>query len=172
MLGEIGRLMYHLQKPLGVQMGGNNKGHAVKVTKAVMTEVAQRMSQGENLLQIVESDNMPSYRAITSAVMRDDEFFLLYREGRVRQAEWHSDRINKLATEPLPTHHADGSPCDGRWLGAEIQRRKLEIETLRWTLARSQPHGIRDRKEDAPAQQSITISWAGGEVVAEAKKPD
>jgi hypothetical protein len=57
-------------------------------------------------------------------------------------------------------------------LGAEIQRRKLEIETLRWTLARSQPHGIRDRKDDVVAQQAITISWAGGEVVAEAKKPD
>ena len=79
-------------------MGGNLKGKVVKVTKAIMVEVADRLGAGENLLQIVESDHMPSYRAITSAVMRDDEFFLLYREGRVRQAEWHSDRINKLAT--------------------------------------------------------------------------
>ena len=172
MLGEIGRLMYHLPKPLEVQMGGNNKGHAVKVTKAVMTEVAQRMSAGENLLQIVEDDHMPSYRAITSAVVRDDELFEIYRQGRIMQAEWHGDRINTLAMAELPTHHANGTPCDGRWLGAEVQRRKLEIETLRWTLARSQPHGIRDRKADAPAQQAITISWAGGEVVAEAKKPD
>lgn len=150
-------------------MGGNNKGHSVRVTKAIMVEVADRMGQGENLLQIVESDHMPSYRAITSAVMRDDEFFRLYREGRVRQAEWHSDRINSLATAPLPTHHADGSPCDSRWLGAEIQRRKLEIETLRWTLARSQPHGIRDKREDAPQAQSITISWAGGDTAIDAK---
>ena len=164
--------MYHLQKPLGVQMGGNNKGKSVKVTKAIMVEVADRLGAGENLLQIVESDNMPSYRAITSAVMRDDEFFLLYREGRVRQAEWHSDRINNLATTPLPTHHADGSPCDGRWLGAEIQRRKLEIETLRWTLARSQPHGIRDKREDTPQAQSITISWAGGDTAIDAKAVD
>lgn len=153
-------------------MGGNLKGKVVKVTKAIMVEVADRLGAGENLLQIVESDHMPSYRAITSAVMRDDEFFLLYREGRVRQAEWHSDRINNLATAPLPTHHADGSPCDGRWLGAEIQRRKLEIETLRWTLARSQPHGIRDRREDTPQAQSITISWAGGDTAIDAKASD
>jgi hypothetical protein len=38
-----------------------------------------------------------------------------------------------------------------RWLGAEIQRRKLEVETLKWTLARTQPYGLRDKKEDAAA---------------------
>jgi hypothetical protein len=153
-------------------MGGNLKGKVVKVTKAVMTEVAERMSQGENLLQIVEDDHIPSYRAITAAVVRDDELFDIYRHGRIMQAEYHSDRINKLAMSDLPTHHADGSLCDGRWLGAEIQRRKLEVDTLKWTLGRSQPHGIRDRKDDVVAQQAITISWAGGEVVAEVKKPD
>jgi hypothetical protein len=168
----MGSLVYTQQNPKEVAMGGNNKGHSVRVTKAIMVEVADRMGQGENLLQIVESDHMPSYRAITSAVMRDDEFFRLYREGRVRQAEWHSDRINSLATAPLPTHHADGTPCDSRWLGAEIQRRKLEIETLRWTLARSQPHGIRDKREDAPQAQSITISWAGGDTAIDAKTSD
>ena len=150
-------------------MGGNNKGHVVKVTKAIMTEVAERMAMGENLLHIVDDPHMPSYRAITSAVARDEQMFDIYRQGRIMQAEWHSDRINKLAMAELPKTHEDGTPCDGRWLGAEIQRRKLEIETLRWTLARSQPHGIRDRKEDAPAQQSITISWAGGDHAVDAK---
>lgn len=150
-------------------MGGNNKGKTVKVTKKIMQDVADRLAQGENLLVITNDPDMPSYRAITSAVVRDPEFYEIYRQGRVMQAEYHTDRINSLAESPLPTHHADGTPCDGRWLGAEIQRRKLEIETLRWTLGRAQPHGIRDKKEDAPQNQAITISWAGNDVSV---KPD
>lgn len=137
------------------------KEKRVKVTKAIMKEVAERLSAGENLLKIVEDEHMPSYRAITSAVVRDEELFDIYRQGRIQQAEYYSDRINSLAESPLPTHHPDGTPCDNRWLGAEIQRRKLEVETLKWTFARLQPHGIRDRKEDAPQQQAITISWGG-----------
>ena len=53
---------------------------------------------------------------------------------------------------------------DQRKLHAEVNRRKLEIETLKWTTSRVQPNGVRDRKEDAPQQQAITISWAGGDV--------
>jgi len=140
----------------------------VKVTKAIVTEVAERLAAGENLLKIVEDDHMPSYRAITSAVVRDEALFNIYRQGRVLQAEYYADRINNLAESPLPSKDAKGNPVDGRWLGAEIQRRRLEVDTLKWTFARLQPHGIRDRKEDAPQQQAITISWgnAGAEVSA------
>lgn len=140
------------------------KKKPVKVTKAIMKQVSERLAAGENLLKIVEDDGMPSYRAITAAVVRDEELFDIYRQGRVLQAEYYADRINNLAESHLPTHHPDGTPCDGRWLGAEIQRRKLEVETLKWTFARLQPNGIRDRKEDAPQQSAITISWAGGDV--------
>ena len=141
----------------------------VKVTKAIMKEVAERLAAGENLLKIVEDDHMPSYRAITSAVVRDEEFFEIYRQGRILQAEYYADRINNLAESALPSKDAQGNSIDGRWLGAEIQRRKLEVETLKWTFARLQPHGIRDRKEDAPQQQAITISWMNG---APEIKPD
>jgi hypothetical protein len=52
-------------------------------------------------------------------------------------------------------------------LNAEVQRRRLEVDTLKFTMAKLQPWGLRDKREDAPAQQSITISWEGGEVKAE-----
>jgi hypothetical protein len=143
----------------------------VRVTKQLMISVAERLAKGESLLRICEEEGMPEYHAITRAVIRDPELHDIYREGRVRQAEHYSDRINTLANDPLPTHHADGTPCDSRWLGAEIQRRKLEVEALKWTLARTQPYGIRDKKEDAPQQQSaITISWAGGDVAVSGKE--
>jgi hypothetical protein len=136
----------------------------VRVTKQLMTEVAERLSKGESLLRICDDEAMPDYSAITKAVIRDQELYEIYRQGRVLQAEYYSDRINNLAESPLPSKDEQGNPVDGRWLGAEIQRRKLEIETLKWTFARTQPYGLRDKKEDAPQQSAITISWAGGDV--------
>lgn len=140
------------------------KKKPVRVTKQLMTDVAERLSKGESLLRICEDEGMPDYSAITKAVIRDQELYEIYRQGRVLQAEYYSDRINNLAESPLPSKDEQGNPVDGRWLGAEIQRRKLEIETLKWTFARTQPYGLRDKKEDAPQQSAITISWAGGDV--------
>jgi hypothetical protein len=142
----------------------------VRVTKALMADIAERLGQGESLLRICDEENMPAYFAITKAVIRDPELYEIYRHGRVLQAEYYSDRINSLAESPLPKKHEDGTPCDARWLGAEIQRRKLEVETLKWTFARTQPYGLRDKKEDAPQQSAITISWAGGDVAVSGKE--
>jgi hypothetical protein len=142
----------------------------VRVTKQLMTDVAERLSKGESLLRICDDEGMPDYSAITKAVIRDQELYEIYRQGRVLQAEYYSDRINNLAESPLPSKDEQGNPVDGRWLGAEIQRRKLEIETLKWTFARTQPYGLRDKKEDAPQQSAITISWAGGDVAVTGKE--
>ena len=142
----------------------------VRVTKQLMTDVAERLSKGESLLRICDDEGMPDYSAITKAVIRDQELYEIYRQGRVLQAEYYSDRINNLAESPLPSKDEQGNPVDGRWLGAEIQRRKLEVEALKWTFARTQPYGLRDKKEDAPQQSAITISWAGGDVAVTGKE--
>jgi len=128
------------------------------VNKKVMQNIVDKLAEGITLVEICEAEDMPSYRSVTRAVQIDESLWELYRKGRVQQAEYYTDRINKLAMSPLP------DVVDQRVLGAEVQRRKLEIETLRWTTARAQPHGVRDKREDAPAQQAITISWAGAEV--------
>lgn len=135
-----------------------------KVTKAIMEEIASRMAVGDSLLTIVEEKGMPSYATIMRAVTKDDDLYAIYREGRVKQAEFFTDHINTLARAPLP------ELSDNRLANAEVQRRRLEIESLKWTLARTQPWGIRDKKEDAPQDQSITISW-GGDAVAVKPEP-
>ena len=146
------------------------KKKPVRVTKQLMTQIAERLAEGESLLRICDDDSMPDYSAITKAVIRDPELYEIYRQGRVLQAEYYADRINNLAESPLPSKDEKGNPVDGRWLGAEIQRRKLEVETLKWTFARTQPYGLRDKREDAPQQSAITISWAGGDVAVTGKE--
>jgi hypothetical protein len=130
-----------------------------KISKELMQSIAARMAVGESLLKIVEEKGMPTYDGIMKAITRDDALYAIYREGRVKQAEFFSDHINTLAREPLPEFK------DIRLANAEVQRRRLEIDSLKWTLARTQPWGIRDKKEDAPEQQSITITW-GTDAVA------
>lgn len=127
------------------------------VTLKVMQDICDRLANGETLTDIVKSDNMPSYRSVTRAVQDDETLWEMYRKARILQGEWMADRINGLAMEPLPDNK------DPRVIGAEVQRRRLEIETLKWTTARNQPFGIRDKKEDQPQAQTFTISWAGGD---------
>ena len=135
---------------------------ARKINKTVMTEIANRLGSGETLLSICKDEGMPGYRTVTRAVMQDDELFEIYRKGRLMQAEFYADHINAIAMAPLP------DDVDPRMLNAEVQRRRLEVDTLKFTMGKLQPWGLRDKKEDAPAQHSITISWQGNEVLAEA----
>ena len=136
------------------------------VTTKVMEKIIDRLAQGETLVDITKDKNMPSYRSVTRAVAANDALFEMYRRGRILQAEYMSDRIAKLCMEPLP------SGLDVRELNAEVNRRRLEIDTLKWTTARNQPFGIRDKKEDAPQAQTFTISWAGGDTAISATDDD
>lgn len=131
------------------------------VSKKVMESIADRLACGESLTVICKDSDMPSYRSVTRAVLKNEELFEIYRKGRVMQAEYYSDHINDLARQPLP------ESMDAKVLNAEVQRRRLEVDTLKFTMAKLQPWGLRDKKEDAPAQQSITISWENGEIQAE-----
>ena len=39
-----------------------------------------------------------------------------------------------------------------------------KVEVLKWVIARMQPIGIKDKREDAPQNQAITINWQGSDV--------
>ena len=43
-----------------------------------------------------------------------------------------------------------------------------KVEVFKWVIARMQLNGIRDRKEDAPQNSAITISWQGNDVAVSA----
>jgi hypothetical protein len=43
-----------------------------------------------------------------------------------------------------------------------------KVEVLKWVIARMQPNGIRDKREDALQNSAITISWQGNDVAVSA----
>jgi hypothetical protein len=142
------------------------------VTTAMMQKIADLLATGESLVSICKRKGVPDYSTITRAVQADDDLWDIYRRGRVLQAEFFGDSINELARSPLP------ATLDPRVVNAEVQRRRLEIDSLKWTLARMQPFGLRDKKSDGAANTgAITLSWANGEVEVKAadeaeEKPD
>lgn len=135
----------------------------IKVTKTLLKEICDRLAVGDSLIKICKDTAMPDYRSVIRKVQQDEEMWEMYRRGRILQAEYYSDHINDLATSPLP----EGEEVDSRILNAEVQRRRLEIDTLKWTFARIQPYGLRDKKEDANTNNgSIVLTWANGDVTA------
>ena len=134
------------------------------VSIKMMQKIADRLATGESLVSICKRKGMPSYSSVTRAVQSDDELWDIYRRGRVLQAEYFGDSINELARSPLP------DTLDPRVVNAEVQRRRLEIDSLKWTLARMQPFGLRDKKSDGNANAgAITLSWSNGEVEVKAE---
>ena len=129
------------------------------VTVKVMQKIADWLATGESLVSICKRKGVPDYSTITRAVQADDDLWDIYRRGRVLQAEYFGDSINELARSPLP------DTLDPRVVNAEVQRRRLEIDSLKWTLARMQPYGLRDKRSDGNANTgAITLSWSNGEV--------
>lgn len=130
----------------------------VKIDADLMRKIADQLAVGVTLRNILKANGMPTYQGVMQAVLRDDELYEIYRQGRVLQSEYFTDHIVDLATAELPKFE------DNRLANAEVQRRRLEIDSLKWTLARNMPWGVRDKKEDQPQAQTFTISWAGTDI--------
>ena len=134
----------------------------IKIDADLMRKISDRLAVGETLRNILKTSGMPTYQGVMQAVLRNEELYEIYRQGRVLQSEYFTDHIVELATANLPTFE------DNRLANAEVQRRRLEIDSLKWTLSRNQPWGVRDKKEDQPQAQTFTISWAGNDMTVNA----
>ena len=55
-------------------------------------------------------------------------------------------------------------------LHAHVTNNRNKVDALKWVIVRMQPNGIRDRKEDAPQNSAITISWQGNDVAVSASE--
>ena len=82
----------------------------------------------------------------------------MYRRARSLQAEFYFDHITDIMMSPLPTFE------DNRQANAYVTNNRNKVDALKWVIARMQPNGIRDKKEDAPQNSAITISWQGNDV--------
>ena len=135
------------------------------ITKEVMQKVCDELADGKSLNQICRMDHMPSRRAIYYSIQRDDDMHELYARSRAIAAEILSDEINDVAREPLDS-------IDPKARMAEVQRRRLRVDALKWTFARQQPRGIRNNADDTAQNNTIVMSWQNSPDDVSARQAD
>ena len=129
---------------------------AGKLNKTRMLKVCDELAKGKSLRSICESDDQqPHWVTVLQAVQRDEDLYEVYSRARAIGAEVLADEMHDLARQPLDA-------VDPKFANAEVQRRRVEIDTLKWTFARMQPRGVRHKKEDVDNGE-ITLSWGGGD---------
>lgn len=101
-------------------------GRPTLKTDDVVATICKRISLGESLRSICRDDAMPSLTTVIDWLAEDDEFSLQYAKAREIQSELYADEIIEK-TQLCPP------------ISEEIQRLKLEIDTIKWTASKLKP---------------------------------
>ncbi len=127
---------------------------AGKLDKPRMLRICDELAKGKSLRSICDNDKtQPHWVTVLQAVQRDDELYEMYAKARAIGAEVLADEMHDLARQPLPTD------LESKHMNAEVQRRRLEVDTLKWTFARQQPRGVRHKAADVDQPSSVTLVW-------------
>ena len=129
---------------------------AIKLTKPVMQKVCDELALGKSLRSVCKNNkDLPHWVTVLKRVQRDDNLYEMYDKARAIGAEILADHMFDLARQPLDI-------SDPKFANAEVQRRRLEIETLKWVFAKQQPKGIRNKADDVAQSNVVVFSWDNG----------
>jgi len=131
---------------------------AGKLSQKKMAGVCDELAKGKSLRSICEgNDAMPAWSTVLQAVQRSEALYEMYSRARAIGAEVLADEMHDLAASPLPAN------ADPRLANAEVQRRRVEIDTKKWTFSKMQPRGVRHQKADVePESGPVVFVWGGG----------
>ena len=141
---------------------------AGRLSKARMRRVCDELAKGKSLRSICDNnDRMPAWSTVLQTVQRDEEAYEMYARARAIGAEVLADHMHDLAGSPLP------DTLEPKLAMAEIQRRRIEVDTLKWTFARMQPRGVRHKKEDIDTNGgAVVLMWGDDEQPQEQTSAD
>jgi len=126
---------------------------AGKLNKKKMLAICDELADGKSLNSICKRDDMPHRVTVLQAVQRDDELYEMYARARAIGAETLADEIHDVSRQGLES-------VDKQLANAEVQRRRLQVDSLKWTYARQQPRGLRNKAEDTAQNNQIVLSWS------------
>src|SRR5437764_2325766 len=106
-----------------------NGGRPPELTDEQADELLQRITDGDSLLAIIQSDgDWPSYRTIFRRIESDSDFRDRYDRARAVQAERWADELITLS---------DSLPKDAT--AEQIGAVKLQVETRKWIIGKRLP---------------------------------
>ena len=138
---------------------------AGKLNKKKMLAICDELADGKSLNSICKRDDMPHRVTVLQAVQRDDELYEMYARARAIGAETLADEIHDVSRQSLDS-------VDKQMANAEVQRRRLQVDSLKWTYARQQPRGLRNKAEDTAQNNQIVLSWSNNSDDVTARQAD
>jgi hypothetical protein len=138
---------------------------AGKLSKEIMLRICDELADGKSLNSICKRDDMPHRVTVLQAVQRDEELYDMYAKARAIGAETLADEIHDVSRQGLEN-------VDKQLANAEVQRRRLQVDSLKWTYARQQPRGLRNKAEDTAQNGAIVLSWSNGADDVAARQAD
>lgn len=119
------------------------RGRQTTYTKAKADEIVDRLAGGDSLSKICRSRHLPPASTVIGWVMDDRHGFAeRYARAREIQCDLMFDQLDELSRKALNV--AKGAPGTGE-AGARVQAIKLEIDTLKWILAKRFPERWAER---------------------------
>ena len=138
---------------------------AGKLSRKKMLAICDELADGKSLNSICKRDDMPHRVTVLHAVQRDEELYDMYARARAIGAETLADEIHDVSRQGLES-------VDKQMANAEVQRRRLQVDSLKWTYARQQPRGLRNKAEDTAQNNQIVLSWSNSSDDVTARQAD
>ena len=139
----------------------------VAITKATIARICDQLAVGRSLRSICDNDeNMPAWSPVLRKIQRDDDLYDMYSKARAIGAEFLMDEMFDLARKPL-------DDVERHLANAEVQRRRLHIDTLKFVFARMRPGDVRHKRDEVPEEGGggSKVEWGRGtEHTAAAKR--
>ena len=125
---------------------------AGKLNKTKMQKVCDELAKGRSLRSICAAEDMPHHVTVLQAVQRDEDLHEMYVKARAIGAEMLQDEMFDLARQSL-------DHVDKQMANAEVQRRRVEIDTMKWVFARMQPRWIRNNASICSVSASSGLAF-------------
>lgn len=130
-------------------------GRHSSFTQAKAAEICRRISEGGNLLQLSQEDDMPSTPTIYAWFKANPSFLSDYAHAREIRGEARADRMDQTIQD-LEAGRTD-------W-----QVARLKIDTLKWQAAHEAPKIYGDNKLEISGSVDVSKGWAA--TLAERRK--
>ena len=125
----------------------------------LMKDICGKLIEGNSMRQIAKLPGYPSDDTVYRYVQKNDQAHEMYIRAKAIQGERIQDEIDEVLGAPMPD--------DPKQMMADVQMRRLKVDTLQKRHTQLQPKGIRNKAEDVTApgvSGTITLSWEKGDV--------
>jgi hypothetical protein len=125
----------------------------------IFAEVCERMAAGKGLREICSDPEMPSRSTVLRWVENDTGRQAKYQKAREALMDWYAEEILKVAFDDSGDTFRDGERTVANH--AKVQRDRLKVDTLKWTMSKLHPkrYGDKLELEGKAAEAPVQIRW-------------